>query len=81
MPCSSQHLRTLYEGRVAHGADREREDELAYLLHLREELHAQLREVTNAIRNLKRKRKRLLERAQHCSVDELMRVAASKMHP
>ena len=73
--CGSCYL----QGIEAQGLDHGQEDELAHLLQLRTQLHAQLREVTNAIRNQRRKKQRLMERAQQCSVHELMHVAVSKL--
>ena len=42
---------------------------------------AELKDLTKRIRNEKRKRKRLLDRAQFCSVEELVNVAAAKLRP
>ena len=67
------------QGVEAQDLDHGHEDELAHLLQLRTQLHAQLREITNAIRNQRRKKRRLMERGQQCSVDELMHVAVSKL--
>lgn len=54
-------------------------DRLSELLQLRAQLHKQQADVTKEIRNERRKRQRLLSKAEECSLDDLLRVAATKI--
>ena len=55
------------------------ETELQRLINRRVNLQAELKDLTKRIRNMQRKRKRLLDRASLCTVDELVHAAAVKM--
>ena len=71
----------LCAGNGASIVDSSEQDRVSELLRLRKHLQDQQAEITRELRNERRKRRRLLGKAgDQCSLNDLLSLAATKMH-